>query len=132
MKARRLFNLHFNVTESHGETLSNILKLMIILIFGYVFTSPYACFASMGCYYDRNPDIVVCPPPNGGIAADPDVKFVCGIGWCAVDVKGNIKCSKVPGGAAVTDQYGNALCVGGCMDAVPSLCQRLVLPRFDR
>lgn len=106
--------------------------LTVFIIIGAIFMLSDTCAASMGCFYDRNPDIVTCPPANGGIAADTKVNFVCGIGWCAEDVNGKIKCSKVPGGAAISDQNGNVICTGGCMDAIPSLCQRIELPKFIR
>jgi hypothetical protein len=107
-------------------------NISIIVIFFLLLTTPSLSLASQGCFRDRTPDIVVCPPPNGGIAADTEQNFVCGVGWCTVDVAEKVKCSQVPGGAAIVDQYGNALCVGGCMDAIPSLCRRIELPKITK
>ena len=51
---------------------------------------------------------------------------VCGPGYCARDSYGKVKCSSLPGGLADLDQYGNVVCVGGCVDGATSYC---VAPR---
>ena len=86
--------------------------------------------AGLICVNDQVPDAFICPLPDGELVINSDGEEVCGFGWCAVDAAGRVRCSKVPGGAAVVDQYGNALCVGGCMEARADLCRRMKLPRF--
>jgi len=50
-----------------------------------------------------------------------DVKW--GVGYCATDDLGQIKCSRNPGGGAATDSYGKVKCLGGCQSATQQLCE---------
>lgn len=110
--------------------MKNCRAWIVMIVASLMLVPSSVCLVSTECFRDRNPDIVICPPPNGGIAADTRFNLVCGIGWCAADTRGRIKCSRVPGGAAIVDQNGKILCVGGCMEASPSLCQRIELPKI--
>ena len=58
---------------------------------------------------------IICPPPHGGVSSGLDGEVVCGPGECVRDQKGVVKCSAVPGGSAILDINGIALCVGGCV-----------------
>ncbi len=78
---------------------------------------PSACF--------KTPEGLVCPPPQGGIARDTRGLLLCGPGQCARDRNGQVKCSSVPGGEVITD-WGEVLCVGGCVEGRMSDC---VAPR---
>lgn len=69
---------------------------------------------------------LICPPPSGGLMTDINGSTVCGPGYCARDSYGKVKCSSLPGGSADLDQYGNVVCVGGCVDGATSYC---VAPR---
>ena len=37
----------------------------------------------------------------------------CGIGYCAKDDQGRLKCSKTVGGGAKIDSHGKVQCLGG-------------------
>lgn len=87
-------------------------------------------WAGTECVNDQTPDAVICPPPDGELVINRQGGKVCAPGWCVEDVEGKIKCSGVPGGAALLDHSGHALCVGGCQEAGEALCRRLELPRF--
>ncbi len=102
--------------------------LIATLALGFMLAPPSIGTASMECFRHQQPDTVVCPPPNGEIIAYTEGDYACGTGWCVADAHGNVKCSRVPGGAAIVDQRGNALCVGGCMDPSPSLCRTIERP----
>ena len=58
---------------------------------------------------------ILCPQPHGGVSSGLDGEVVCGPGECVRDQKGVVKCSSVPGGSAILDINGVALCVGGCV-----------------
>jgi len=46
----------------------------------------------------------------------------CGIGNCATDDLGQVKCSTKPGGGATSDSNGKVKCLDGCADGTPELC----------
>ena len=106
-----------------------VISLAVGLLLG-VWSASSVSQAGVICINDQKMDTVICPPPDGELVVDRWGETVCGIGWCAVDAAGKVKCSKVPGGAAILDQYGQSLCVGGCMEASEALCHTLKLPRF--
>lgn len=110
-----------------------MVKIMVLPLTALLlFITPLTALASMECVRGGRDkvDSLICPPANGGVVTDKEGNYVCGPGWCMVDAAGKAKCSKIPGGAAIPDQYGNAICVGGCMDASESICEQLKLPKI--
>ena len=47
-----------------------------------------------------------CSRAGGGVARDQYGSVVCGIGYCAVDDEGRVKCSSIPAGGATMDSHG--------------------------
>src|SRR6266702_5759517 len=66
----------------------------------------------------------ICAPPHGDIAVNSIGYAVCGRGHCVKDGIDRVFCAKEPGGGAIIDRIGRALCVGGCEEARESLCVR--------
>ena len=60
---------------------------------------------------------------GGGAVRIESGEVKCGIGYCATDKLGNLKCSTKAGGGAATDSYGKVQCLGGCQDASKQLCE---------
>ena len=73
----------------------------------------------------KTPDGLVCPPPQGGMARDSRGLLLCGPGLCLRDKSGQVTCSSRPGGEVIAD-WGEVLCVGGCVEGRMSDC---VTPR---
>ena len=61
---------------------------------------------------------VYCAKEGGGAMREQYGKVVCGIGYCAADDMGRVKCSTRPGGAALMDSNGKVQCAGGCQDGL--------------
>jgi hypothetical protein len=55
-------------------------------------------------------------------------KVVCGVGYCAADDVGRVKCSARPGGSALMDTNGKVVCAGSCQDASVQLCEGPLAP----
>ncbi len=66
---------------------------------------------------------VICPPPNGSIAADAAGRAVCGRGECSKDTDGRWLCSTESGGYVGRNGAGKVVCTGGCEPASGSLCE---------
>jgi hypothetical protein len=66
---------------------------------------------------------VYCAREGGGAMREQYGRVVCGIGYCAADDTGRIKCSTRPGGMALMDINGRVLCTGSCQDASPQFCE---------
>jgi hypothetical protein len=66
---------------------------------------------------------ILCAPPNGSAQLNAFGQVVCGPGECVVNSLGQILCSSRPGGGAIINQFGQAACVGGCVQASPSFCR---------
>ena len=66
---------------------------------------------------------VICPPPNGSIAADAAGQVVCGRGECLKDSAGRWMCSIEVGGHVGQSANAQAVCTGGCEQASASLCE---------
>jgi hypothetical protein len=62
-------------------------------------------------------------PERGGAIRDRYGNVKCGVGNCATDELGQIKCSTTPGGGAAIDSYGKVKCLDGCADATQQLCE---------
>lgn len=71
-----------------------------------------------------NPGIK-CSPVDGGIILDRYGKAACGVGSCALDVRGDPFCSKLAGGAAANSMQSEPVCSGGCEPAKAALCSTL-------
>jgi hypothetical protein len=65
----------------------------------------------------------------GDCIRDSYGKVVCGIGYCAADEMGRVKCSTKPGGGALIDSNGRVQCAGGCQDGSAQFCEEAVAPR---
>lgn len=77
------------------------------------------------CMADLDNPSVKCSPPDGGILQNRYGKASCGAGSCAADIRGDVFCSKSPGGAASVGQYGDVVCTNGCEPASPARCTTL-------
>lgn len=75
-----------------------------------------ACLKNMGGQ-------LFCAPPGGSALKDLVGQIVCGPGQCVVDNVNQIKCSTQEGGSAGLN-YGQAVCIGGCIRASTAYCQR--------
>lgn len=115
-----------NPLKKENRARSLIISFMLI---GFMLFAPAICWAATTCIRDGEPDTVLCPPPGGNLVKDTNGNVVCGIGWCVTNSKGNVKCSMVPGGAAILSGHGDSLCVGGCLEASGSLCLKIQLPK---
>jgi hypothetical protein len=73
------------------------------------------------CKADRTGEII-CSTAGGGIELNRYGDPVCGPGYCAKDLRGDIFCSNQLRGAASVDRYGNAVCAGECVAAMPQRC----------
>src|SRR4029077_3548027 len=67
---------------------------------------------------------VFCAPPAGGIGINSVGQVLCGPGQCVTNNLGQIICSPQPGGAAMINNMGQVVCVGGCVQANASYCQK--------
>lgn len=66
---------------------------------------------------------VKCSPPDGGILLDRYRQAVCGPGQCiTTKLSGENFCSTMARGAAALNQYGEAVCTGGCVSATAQAC----------
>jgi hypothetical protein len=77
------------------------------------------------CLTENSSGLIKCSPPDGGVIADRYGTAQCGTGRCVLDIRGDPFCSKDSGGAAAKNQYGDAVCAGGCERAQPSMCTTL-------
>jgi len=66
---------------------------------------------------------VLCAKEGGGAVRDRYGNVKCGLGSCATDDMGQVKCSSQPGGGAIIDSNGKVKCLGGCQDASSQLCE---------
>jgi hypothetical protein len=92
------------------------LGLLLIMI-------PATAAFAIGTCSQNNAGHIVCAPPGGSIMMNKDGIIVCGRGRCVVDKSGIILCSSQPGGAAMIDNLGTAVCAGGCISASASNCK---------
>ena len=67
---------------------------------------------------------VFCAREGGGAMREQFGAVVCGIGYCAADDTGRIRCSTRPGGGAAMDAYGKVQCLEGCHDASAQYCEQ--------
>jgi hypothetical protein len=65
----------------------------------------------------------ICAPAGGGAQLDRLGQVVCGLGQCVVNSFGEVSCAGQPGGEAMLDAAGQAVCVGGCVEARHSYCR---------
>lgn len=77
------------------------------------------------CLLESSSRLIKCSPPDGGVIADRYGAAQCGVGRCVLDIRGVPFCSKDSGGAAAKGQYGDAVCSGGCVQALASICTTL-------
>ena len=70
-----------------------------------------------------------CAKVGGGAMREQYGKVVCGIGYCAADEMGRVKCSTRPGGGALIDSNGKVQCAGGCQDGSAQFCEEAVAAR---
>lgn len=66
---------------------------------------------------------VICPPPNGSIAADAAGQAACGRGECMEESAGHWMCSTEVGGHVARSPAGKAVCTGGCEQASAGICE---------
>ena len=67
---------------------------------------------------------IVCAPVDGTITVDKYGEVVCGIGNCIVNPSGTVLCSILPGGTAIINDKGVAVCSsGGCRSASQKYCR---------
>jgi hypothetical protein len=77
------------------------------------------------CMADVDNPAVKCSPPDGGILHNRYGRATCGAGACAVDMRGDVFCSKSVAGAASKNMYGDVVCTDGCEPASPARCTTL-------
>ena len=65
---------------------------------------------------------IVCAPPGGTITTNKNGDVVCGKGNCVTTNSGTILCSTQPGGNAVINGEGKAVCYGVCVSASQNIC----------
>ena len=65
---------------------------------------------------------IVCAPPGGTITTNKNGDVVCGKGNCVITASGTIYCSTQPGGNAVINEEGKAVCAGLCVSASQNTC----------
>lgn len=63
-----------------------------------------------------------CSPAGGAVELTRDGQAACGVGACTKSQHGDIFCSTVPRGGALTNSSGQVACVGGCAPASARLC----------
>ena len=63
--------------------------------------------------------------PAGGSAVKTMNGVACALGRCVTDNLGYLKCSSQLGGAALKDDLGRPVCVGGCVNPTAQYCQQL-------
>ena len=78
-------------------------------------------FAKGNCAQNSSGNIV-CAPPGGTITTNKNGDVVCGKGNCVIINSGLIVCSTQPGGNAVINGEGKAVCTGVCISASPNTC----------
>ena len=78
-------------------------------------------FAKGNCTQNSSGKIV-CAPSGGTITTNKTGDVVCGKGNCVVTGSGTILCSTQPGGNAVINEEGKAVCSGLCVSASPNIC----------
>jgi hypothetical protein len=67
-----------------------------------------------------------CPPTNGSLVIAPGWQVVCGRGQCvAIGVGPVWMCAVEPGGHAMINYPGHAVCAGGCERPSAEMCQTL-------
>ncbi|WP_420992249.1 hypothetical protein ACKI2N_030760 [Cupriavidus sp. 30B13] len=79
------------------------------------------CSANSACMMTRSGE-VRCAKDGGGIALDRDGDARCGVGRCALDMKGNVLCSTAVGGGASLDSSGAVVCDAGCRAGSGGAC----------
>lgn len=79
------------------------------------------CPGNSACMMTRSGE-VRCARDGGGIALDREGDARCGVGRCAVDMKGNVMCSSTAGGGASLDSSGAVVCDAGCRPGSGTAC----------
>lgn len=65
----------------------------------------------------------ICAPAGGSARIDRLGQVVCGLGQCVNNALGEVSCASQAGGEVMMDSAGQAVCVGGCVEARASYCQ---------
>ena len=92
-----------------------------IAVIGLLLSVASVSFAKGNCTQNSSGKIV-CAPPGGTITTNKNGDVVCGKGNCVITVSGAIYCSTQPGGNAVINEKGIAVCAGLCVSASPNIC----------
>lgn len=99
-----------------------MIKSALTFVFCFLPFFAYAQFAPVSKACVRTISGVTCAAPLGGIGVDTIGSVLCGRGECAIDSIGQVQCSKLPGGGAMSDAIGIVRCIGGCEPAKASYC----------
>ena len=92
-----------------------------VVVIGLILSLVSIAFANGNCAQNRSGNIV-CAPPGGTITTNKNGDVVCGKGNCVITASGTIYCSTQPGGNAVINGEGKAVCAGLCVSASPNSC----------
>ena len=117
--ATRWQEAHNSVSLKQFRTAKNM--GMYIVVIGLFLSLASVSFAKGNCAQNRSGKIV-CAPPGGTITTNKNGDVVCGKGNCVVTISGMIYCSTQPGGNAVINGEGKAVCAGLCVSASPNIC----------
>lgn len=95
-----------------------------MLILAHITVASYALAQQQPSCLKDDLGVVYCAPPGGTAKRTLD-GIVCGIGQCRTNDLGEVICSKRPQGGVMVDDLGKVVCVGGCVPASKSLCEKL-------
>ncbi len=92
-----------------------------LVVIALILSLPSVSFAKGNCAQNASGKLV-CAPPGGTITTDKNGDVVCGKGSCVTNNLGMTLCSALPGGNAVINGDGKAVCYGLCVSASQNIC----------